>query len=39
VLAVPANSPHKTMADVIAYHKANPGKMTFASSATAPATT
>ncbi|MBI5254859.1 MAG: tripartite tricarboxylate transporter substrate binding protein [Burkholderiales bacterium] len=32
VLAVPANSPHKTLADVIAYHKANPGKMSFASS-------
>lgn len=32
VLAVPANSPHKTVADVIAFHKANPGKMTFASS-------
>ena len=31
VLAVPANSPHKTLADVIAYHKANPGKMSFAS--------
>ncbi len=31
VLAVPANSPHKTVADVIAYHKANPGKMSFAS--------
>jgi len=31
VLAVPANSPHKTLADVIAYEKANPGKMTFAS--------
>jgi tripartite-type tricarboxylate transporter receptor subunit TctC len=31
VLAVPANSPHKTMADVIAFHKANPGRMTFAS--------
>ncbi len=31
VLAVPASSPHKTLADVIAYHKANPGKMTFAS--------
>ena len=31
VLAVPANSPHKTLADVIAYQKANPGKMTFAS--------
>jgi tripartite-type tricarboxylate transporter receptor subunit TctC len=32
VLAVPANSPHKTLADVLAYEKANPGKMTFASS-------
>lgn len=32
VLVVPAVSPHKTMADVIAYQKANPGKMTFASS-------
>ena len=31
VLAVPANSPHKTLADVIAFHKANPGKMSFAS--------
>jgi tripartite-type tricarboxylate transporter receptor subunit TctC len=31
VLAVPASSPHKTMADVIAYLKANPSKMTFAS--------
>jgi tripartite-type tricarboxylate transporter receptor subunit TctC len=31
VLAVPANSPHKTLADVLAYQKANPGKMTFAS--------
>ena len=31
VLAVPANSPHKTLADVLAYHKANPGKMSFAS--------
>uniref|UniRef100_UPI000D3CFD99 Bug family tripartite tricarboxylate transporter substrate binding protein n=1 Tax=unclassified Variovorax TaxID=663243 RepID=UPI000D3CFD99 len=31
VLVVPANSPHKTLADVIAYEKANPGKMTFAS--------
>ena len=31
VLAVPANSPHKTVADVIAFHKANPGKMSFAS--------
>lgn len=32
VLAVPAASPHKSLADVIAYHKANPGKMSFASS-------
>ena len=32
VLAVPANSPHKTLADVIAYEKANPGRMSFASS-------
>ena len=32
VLAVPASSPHKSMADVIAYHKAHPGKMSFASS-------
>jgi tripartite-type tricarboxylate transporter receptor subunit TctC len=32
VLVVPANSPHKSVADVIAYEKANPGKMTFASS-------
>lgn len=32
VLVVPAASPHKTLADVIAYEKANPGKMTFASS-------
>jgi tripartite-type tricarboxylate transporter receptor subunit TctC len=31
VLAVPASSPHKSLADVIAYKKANPGKMTFAS--------
>lgn len=31
VLVVPANSPHKSVADIIAYHKANPGKMTFAS--------
>ena len=31
VLVVPANSPHKSLADVIAYEKANPGKMTFAS--------
>ena len=32
VLVVPAASPHKTMADVLAFQKANPGKMTFASS-------
>ncbi|WP_425259517.1 Bug family tripartite tricarboxylate transporter substrate binding protein [Rubrivivax sp. RP6-9] len=32
VLAVPAASPHKSLADVIAYHRANPGKMSFASS-------
>jgi tripartite-type tricarboxylate transporter receptor subunit TctC len=32
VLVVPATSPHKSMADVIAYEKANPGSMTFASS-------
>ncbi len=32
VLVVPANSPHKTLADVLAYERANPGKMTFASS-------
>jgi len=32
VLAVPANSPHKSLADVLAFLKANPGKMTFASS-------
>jgi tripartite-type tricarboxylate transporter receptor subunit TctC len=31
ILTVPANSPHKTVADVIAFHKANPGKMSFAS--------
>ena len=31
VLAVPAASPHKTLADVLAFHKANPGKMSFAS--------
>lgn len=34
VLAVPANSPHKSLADVIAYEKAHPGKMSFASSGT-----
>ncbi len=32
VLAVPANSPYKSVADVLAYEKANPGKLTFASS-------
>lgn len=32
VLVVPASSVHKSMADVIAYQKANPGRMTFASS-------
>ena len=32
VLVVPAASPHKSLADVIAFHKAQPGKMTFASS-------
>ena len=32
LLVVPANSPHKTLASVVAYEKANPGKMTFASS-------
>jgi tripartite-type tricarboxylate transporter receptor subunit TctC len=32
VLVVPASSPHKTLADVIAFTKANPGKMAFASS-------
>jgi len=31
VLAVPAGSPHKSLADVLAYEKANPGKMSFAS--------
>jgi tripartite-type tricarboxylate transporter receptor subunit TctC len=31
VLAVPANSPHKTLADVLKYLKANPDKMAFAS--------
>jgi tripartite-type tricarboxylate transporter receptor subunit TctC len=34
VLAVPASSPHNSVADVLAYLKANPGKMTFASSGT-----
>ena len=32
VLVVPASSAHKSMGDVIAYQKANPGKMSFASS-------
>ena len=32
VLVVPAASPHKSMAEVLAYQKANPNKMTFASS-------
>ncbi len=31
VLAVPASSKHKSLADVLAYEKANPGKMSFAS--------
>ncbi len=32
VLAVPASSPFKTLADVVAYQKANPGMLTYASS-------
>ena len=32
VLVVPTGSPHKSVADVLAFQKANPGKMTFASS-------
>ena len=32
VLVVPASSPHKSVADILAYERANPGKMTFASS-------
>jgi tripartite-type tricarboxylate transporter receptor subunit TctC len=32
VLVVPASSPHKSMNDVIAFHKANPNKFTMASS-------
>jgi tripartite-type tricarboxylate transporter receptor subunit TctC len=32
VLVVPASSPHKSLADVIAFEKAHPDKMTFASS-------
>jgi tripartite-type tricarboxylate transporter receptor subunit TctC len=31
VLTVPANSPHKGLADVMAFLKANPGKISFAS--------
>ena len=31
VLTVPATSPHKSLADVLAFHRANPGKMSFAS--------
>ena len=31
ILAVRTDSPHKTLADVIKFHKANPEKMTFAS--------
>jgi tripartite-type tricarboxylate transporter receptor subunit TctC len=32
VLVVPAASPHKSVQDVIAYQKKNPGKLTFSSS-------
>jgi tripartite-type tricarboxylate transporter receptor subunit TctC len=32
VLVVPEKSPHKSLADVVAHQKANPDKMTFASS-------
>jgi tripartite-type tricarboxylate transporter receptor subunit TctC len=32
VLVVPVASPHKSLADVIAFEKAHPGKMSFASS-------
>jgi tripartite-type tricarboxylate transporter receptor subunit TctC len=32
LLVVPGGSPHKSLADVLAYQKANPSKMTFASS-------
>jgi tripartite-type tricarboxylate transporter receptor subunit TctC len=32
VLVVPATSAHKSLADVVAFHKANPGKMSLASS-------
>ncbi|MDA8453299.1 tripartite tricarboxylate transporter substrate binding protein [Acidovorax sp. GBBC 3334] len=31
VLVVPANSPHKSVADIIAHQKAHPGTMSFAS--------
>jgi tripartite-type tricarboxylate transporter receptor subunit TctC len=31
VLTVPASSPFKSVAEVVAFHKANPGKMSFAS--------
>ncbi|MFY9510691.1 MAG: tripartite tricarboxylate transporter substrate binding protein [Rubrivivax sp.] len=31
VLVVPTSSPHKSLADVLAFHKAQPGKMSFAS--------
>jgi len=31
VLAVPADSPHKSLADVLAFERSNPGKMSFAS--------
>ncbi|MBS0341725.1 MAG: tripartite tricarboxylate transporter substrate binding protein [Proteobacteria bacterium] len=31
VLVVPTNSPHRSVADVIAFEKAHPGKMSFAS--------
>lgn len=31
VLAVPANSPHKSVQSVLEFHRANPDKMTFAS--------
>ena len=32
VLVVPANSPYKSVADLVAYSKEHPGKLTFASS-------
>jgi tripartite-type tricarboxylate transporter receptor subunit TctC len=32
VLVVPANSSYRSLADVVAFHKAHPEKMTFASS-------